>query len=47
MITALCLSAKSGIDVKIITPKVPDKWYVHCVTRSNYLVLIKSGVRIS
>lgn len=46
MITALCLSAKSGIDVKIITPKVPDKWYVHCVTRSNYLVLIKSGVRI-
>lgn len=46
MITALCLSAKSGIDVKIITPKIPDKWYVHSVTRSNYSVLIKAGVKI-
>lgn len=46
MITALCLAAKSGIDVRIITPKIPDKWYVHFVTRSNYPVLIKAGVKI-
>lgn len=46
MITALCLAAKSGIDVRIITPKIPDKWYVHSVTRSNYPVLIKAGVKI-
>ena len=28
------LAAKSGIDVRIVTPHVPDKWYVHMVTRS-------------
>lgn len=44
--TALCFAAKSGIDVRIITPHVPDKWYVQQVTRSHYGVLIKSGVRI-
>jgi cardiolipin synthase len=46
MITALTIAAKSGIDVRIITPGVPDKWFVHYVTQSNYLVLIKSGVKI-
>jgi cardiolipin synthase len=46
MATALNIAAQSGIDVKIITPKIPDKWYVHPVTRSNYLALLASGVRI-
>lgn len=46
MITALCHAAKSGVDVKIMTPNIPDKWYVHSVTRSNYPVLIKAGVKI-
>ena len=43
---ALCLAAKNGIDVRIITPHIPDKWYVHMVTRSNYAALLKSGVKI-
>lgn len=46
MQTALILAAKSGIDVRIITPHVPDKWYVHAVTRAHYRKLIKFGVKI-
>lgn len=46
MITALCTAAKSGLDVRIITPHIPDKWYVHAVTRAYYEVLIESGVRV-
>lgn len=46
MITVLQLAAKSGIDVRIITPHVPDKWYVHHVTQYNYLELLEAGVRI-
>lgn len=44
--TALQVSASMGIDVRIITPGVPDKFYVHEVTRSNYLELLRAGVRI-
>ena len=36
MISALCVAAKTGVDVRIITPGIPDKWYVHAVTRANY-----------
>ena len=46
MITALSTAAKSGLDVRIITPHVADKWYVHAVTRAYYEVLIEAGVRI-
>lgn len=46
MITALCLAAKSGVDVRILTPGIPDKWYVYYVTQSNYACLLKAGVRI-
>lgn len=46
MIDVLCIAAKSGIDVRIVTPKVWDRWYVHMVTRSNYGKLMASGVRI-
>lgn len=46
LMEALCSSAKSGIDVRIQTPHIPDKWYVHSVTRSNYDQLIEAGVRI-
>ena len=43
---ALLTAAKSGLDVRIITPHVPDKWYVHAVTRAHYEVLTKAGVRV-
>lgn len=46
MMTALCLAAKRGVDVRIVTPHIPDKWYVHAVSRSNYEILIESGVHI-
>ena len=46
MITALGFAAKSGVDVRIITPHIPDKWYVHCITRSFYPDLLSLGVKI-
>lgn len=46
MTSALCVAAKTGVDVRIITPGVPDKWYVHAVTRANYEALTRAGVRI-
>ena len=46
MISALILAAKSGVDVRIITPEVYDKKFVHITTRSYYRELIGGGVRI-
>ncbi|PWX63492.1 cardiolipin synthase, partial [Clostridium perfringens] len=45
-VTALTLAAKSGIDVRIVTPHIEDKWYAHIVTRAYYPQLIESGVKI-
>jgi len=44
--SALCLAAKRGVDVRIVTPGIPDKKVVFRVTRSNYFPLIRAGVRI-
>ena len=46
MITALTLAAQSGVDVRIITPRVPDKKTVFMMTRSFYEPLTKAGVKI-
>ena len=46
MITSLCLAAHSGIDVKIMVPGIPDKWYVYYITQSYYRVLLEAGVEI-
>ncbi|MDE6601741.1 MAG: cardiolipin synthase [Lachnospiraceae bacterium] len=46
MITALKLAAKRGVDVRIVTPGVPDKKFVYWLTQSNYQNLIEAGVRI-
>lgn len=46
MVSALCLAAKSGVDVRIVTPHKWDKWWVHMTTRSYYRELIKAGVKI-
>lgn len=46
MISALCLAAKCGVDVRIVTPHKWDKWWVHMTTRSYYRELIKAGVKI-
>lgn len=42
----LMMAAKSGIDVRIVTPHIPDKSYVHHVTQYNYLELLEAGVHI-
>ena len=46
MKTALCLAAKRGVDVQIITPGIPDKKIVWDLTRSYYPELLSAGVRI-
>ena len=46
MVEALCTSALSGVDVRILTPKIWDHRYVHMVTQSNYGELLRAGVRI-
>ena len=46
MITALSIAAKSGVDVRIITPHIADKWYVHAVSRAHYENLTEAGVKI-
>ena len=43
---ALTLAAKRGVDVRIITPGIPDKKPIYSVTRSFYNQLVKHGVRI-
>ena len=44
--TALCNAAKSGVDVRIITPHIPDKKSVFQVTRAHYPPLLEAGVKI-
>lgn len=43
---ALCNAAKSGVDVRLVTPGIPDKKLIFLMTRSNYKVLLESGVKI-
>ena len=44
--TALCNAAKSGVDVRIMTPHIPDKKLVFELTRSHYQPLLEAGVTI-
>lgn len=46
LMNALCLAAEKGVDVRIITPHIPDKRTVFWMTRSNYRVLLNARVRI-
>ena len=46
MLAALQSAARSGVDVRIITPEIPDKPTVHFTTRSYYEGLIDAGVKI-
>lgn len=44
--TALCMAAKRGVDVRMITPGIPDKKLVYRLTRSYYPTLLRAGVKI-
>lgn len=46
LMTAMKLAAKRGVDVRIVTPGIADKWYVHLMTRSYYAPLLEAGVKI-
>lgn len=46
MVSALSLAAKSGVDVRIITPHIADHALVSVVTRSYYRTLIDNGVKL-
>ncbi len=43
---ALRLAARRGVDVRIVTPHIPDKWYAFLLTRAHYPELLDAGVRI-
>ena len=46
MSDTLARAAKSGIDVTIIMPHIPDKWYAFAVAKTHYRELIEAGVKI-
>lgn len=46
MLEDLTSAAESGVDVRIIVPKIYDKWYVYMVNVSNYGKLMSAGVHI-
>ena len=46
VVTALILAAKRGVDVRIITPGIPDKKMIFLVTQSYYPQLVEGGVKI-
>lgn len=46
LMSALKIAAKKGVDVRLVTPHIPDKKLVFLMTRSSYRSLIASGVKI-
>ncbi|WP_128894296.1 cardiolipin synthase [Longirhabdus pacifica] len=46
MMTSLIRAAKSGVDVRIITPHIPDKKIVFMTTQSYYRALVANGIKI-
>lgn len=46
MITAFERAAKRGVDIRIVTPGVPDKKRIYWLTQSFYQRLLKAGVHI-
>lgn len=43
---SLCHAAARGVDVRIVTPGIPDKKTIYRLTRANYMPLLKHGVKI-
>lgn len=46
IMTCLINAAKRGVDVRIVTPGIPDKKLVYLLTQAHYEPLIESGVKI-
>ena len=45
--TALRFAAERGVDVHLILPGKPDKWFAYSLAKTHYLALLSSGVKIS
>ena len=43
---AMISAARSGVDVRIVVPKIPDKKLIYLQTKANFRPLIEAGVRI-
>ena len=46
MIYAIQMAAKRGIDVRIVTPGIPDKKIVFRLSRSYYMYLLEAGAKV-
>ncbi|MCI5492996.1 MAG: cardiolipin synthase [Lachnospiraceae bacterium] len=46
LLISLCNAAKCGVDVRIITPGIPDKKMIYLLTQADYQRLIENGVKI-
>ena len=46
LMLALKLAAKRGVDVRIVTPAIPDKKYIYKMTQFSYKELLLAGVKI-
>lgn len=46
MTRAMTMAARRGVDVRIITPGIPDKKLVYKITRSYYPILMDGGVKL-
>lgn len=46
MLNAILFAAKRGIDVRIILPHIPDKWYAFVLARENYKTLLEADVKV-
>ena len=46
MRAALCQASLRGVDVRIVTPAIPDKKLIFRMTRANYGILLRAGVKI-
>ena len=44
---ALTFAAKRGVDVHIILPHIPDKWYTMAIGRTYFKELLDAGVKLS
>ena len=46
LMTALTYTAKRGVEVIIMMPHIPDKWYAFMVAKTYYAELIEAGIQI-
>ena len=46
LLNSILNAARAGIDVRVITPHIPDKKLVQVATRSYYDVILEAGVKV-